>query len=224
MKKYLNMKEDWIDFYDPLNESSLLDIEEDSIFLEWTLMEGSEMINELSRQLRTFLNYKFAIIHQRYSKSSLNNKETNNEKYTEHNKEFLRLVSEYLFLIKKIGADEDCLAEKIQDIMEKANYHASDFKIEILKKVKILGGNIWKEIHILSEFEQNNSTLLKVVFTTAKLLCNVESTFYFLFKDFYRELKKNYLDLEHEIASLLQSNRIKQNDENSRQPMVKILE
>jgi len=68
------MNEDWFDFYDPLNESSLLDIEDDSIFLEWALMEGSERINELSRQFRTFLNYKFALILQRYSKSQTNNK------------------------------------------------------------------------------------------------------------------------------------------------------
>jgi hypothetical protein len=218
------MNEDWFDFNDSLIESSLLDIEDDSIFIEWTSMEGSERINELSRQLRTFLNYKFALIRQRYSKSSDNNKKTNAEKYKKHSLDFSRSVSEYLFLIKIIGADEDCLAEKIKCIMEKAKFNTRDFKIEILKKLKFLGANIWNEIHILSEFDQYNSTLLKIVFRTAKLLCNAEIAFYFPYRDFYRELDKNYVDLEYEISNLLQSNRAKQCDDNHRQLRVKILE
>ncbi|TKJ25908.1 MAG: hypothetical protein CEE42_06310 [Promethearchaeota archaeon Loki_b31] len=218
------MNEDWFDYYDPLNESSLLEIEDDSIFLEWTLMEGSERINELSRQLHTFLNYKFALIRQRYSKSPANNKKTKNDMYIKYSKDLSDLISEYLLLIKIIGASEDNLAQKIQDIMQKAKLHASDFEIEILKKIKLLGGSIWKEIHILSEIEYDNSILLKVVFKTAKLLCNAESAFYFPFSNFYRELEKNYLELDYEISSLLYTNIEEQYDVKSSQPKVKILE
>ncbi len=218
------MNEDWFDFFDSLNESSLLNIGDDSVFLEWILMEGSERIKELSRQLRTFLNFKFVLIRQRYSKSSIDNNKTISEIYTEQCKDFSKLVSEYLLLIKKIGADEDCLAKKLHIIIEKVKFQANDSKIETLKRIKLLGGFIWKKIHILSECEQYNSILLKIIIRTAKLLCNAESSFYFPFTDFYRELEKNYVDLEYEISNLLQSNRIKEYDENRRQLKVKILE
>jgi len=217
------MNEDWFDYCASLKESSLLDIEDDSIFLEWTLMEGSEKINELSRQLRTFLNYKFALIHQRYSKSPVNNNKTKNEMIINNCRDLTDLISEYLSLIKIIGAGENNLAKKIQDIMQKAKLHAGGFEIEILKKIKLLGGSIWKEIHIISEIEYYNSTLLNVVFKTAKLLCNAESTFYFPFSNFYKELEKNYIELEHEISSLLYTNREEQYDVKSRQLKVKIL-
>ena len=51
------------------NTMSLLELEDDSEFIEWCFLEGSERISELSRQLRTFLNYKNEIIRFRYSKS-----------------------------------------------------------------------------------------------------------------------------------------------------------
>jgi len=218
------MNEDWFDYCAPLNESSLLDIEDDSVFLEWISMEGSERINELSRQLRTFLNYKFVLIRQRYSKSLVNNKKTKNEMYIKHSRDLSGFISEYLPLIKRIGANEDNIAQKIQDIMQKVKLHSVGFEIELLKKIKLLGGRIWKEIHILSEIEYYNSTLLKVVFKTTKLLCNAESAFYFPFSNFYKELERNYLELDHEISDVLSTNREEQYDVKKRQPKVKILE
>ncbi|MHA1987166.1 MAG: hypothetical protein ACW98D_11040 [Promethearchaeota archaeon] len=218
------MNEDWFDYCTPLIESSLLDTEDDSIFLEWSLMEGSERLNEISRQLHTFLNFKFALIHQRYSKSPVNNNETKNEMNINNGRDLSDLISEYLSLIKIIGVGENNLSKKIQDIMLKAKLHADCFEIEILKKIKLLGRSIWKEIHILSETEYYNSTLLNVVFKTAKLLCNAEGTFYFPFSNFYKELEKNYIELEHEISSLPHKNREEQCDIKSRQPKVKILE
>lgn len=213
------MKEDQYEYYDPLNENYC-----DSVFLEWTLLEGSERINELSRQLRTILNFKIILIRQRYSKTPVNNNKTNNEMYIKHSKEISSLVSEYLFLLKKIGADEDNLSQKIRNIMEKAKLHTSSFEIEILKKIKLLGGSIWKEIHLLSEIEHYNSTLLNVVFKTSRLLCNAESSFYLPFSNFYNELEENYIELENEISCLLLENRKEQNNIKNKQKKVKILE
>lgn len=42
------------DFYD----EPYLEYDEENIFHEWYLIEGEERISELSRQLRTFFNYK----------------------------------------------------------------------------------------------------------------------------------------------------------------------
>ena len=66
------MVEHWNDlngFYGSLSDPSLLEEEEDSEFLEWIEMEGSERIDELSRQLNTFFNYKNSIIRLRFSGS-----------------------------------------------------------------------------------------------------------------------------------------------------------
>ncbi len=72
MTKYKNKFGEVTDLF---NTPSLLEYEEDSESLEWYSIEGSERIYELSRQLRTFLNYKSVVIRFRFSGSQ---KEENN--------------------------------------------------------------------------------------------------------------------------------------------------
>ena len=212
------MNGDWLNYYDYLDESSNLGFEDDSIFLEWTLIEGSERIKELSRQLRTYLNYKYALIRQRYSKPS---EVIRSKAYIKHGNVFLNLLPEFLSLLKEIGADEENLTQRIQSIIQKTIINKHDFEIEILKKIKIIGENIWKQIHILSEIEYYNSTLMKVALMTAKLLCKAGSAFFAHFSYFYDELEKSY---EYEISSLLLLDRQKQNKVKSKHLKVKILE
>jgi thymidylate kinase len=64
-----NNMNDLARFETNMNNSSYLEYDEDNDFLEWYMIEGAERINELSRQLRTFLNYKKSVIQSRFSKS-----------------------------------------------------------------------------------------------------------------------------------------------------------
>ncbi|MFX0029096.1 MAG: hypothetical protein ACFE8B_07795 [Candidatus Hermodarchaeota archaeon] len=193
-----------INFGDFLNDSSIFEIEDDSIFLDWAMEEGYEKLNELSRQLRTFLNYKYLIIHQIYSNPLLN---------TEHNevpnisKKFTGFGLEYINLMKILEANDMNLTQKINEIIQKAKLSEKESEIEILKRLKILGKKIWKEIHVLSETEFYNLNLLRIVIKIAKILCNAEIAYFYPFSKFYKELARNYLQLEEELIDLFNLDR-----------------
>ena len=51
-----NKKINFIGTHDLPSDPFFLDYEEDHEFLEWCVLEGSEKISELSRQLRSYLN------------------------------------------------------------------------------------------------------------------------------------------------------------------------
>jgi len=87
------------------SESPYIDYEdynEDYIFLEWYSIEGENQIKKLSRQLRTFLNYKNSMILLRYSKP---NDMINVEKriiINQHDKMINSLASQLINLLKTI--------------------------------------------------------------------------------------------------------------------------
>jgi len=110
MAKYEKNLEEFLDSY---RNFSLLECEQDSEFLEWYSMEGSKRISELSRQLRTFLNYKSTIIRLRYSKSRESNNSLKLEPIMTVEKELLSLSSRYVVLQKMIGLEDKSVTQKI---------------------------------------------------------------------------------------------------------------
>jgi hypothetical protein len=212
---------DWLNFEDFIDDSSILNIEDDSMFLDWALEEGYEKLNELSRQLRTFLNYKYSIIHQIYSNPLL---DANSNDLSKISKNFTGLGLEYINLMKILGANDMNLTQKIHDIMQKAKLSEKESKVEILKRLKILGKKIWKEIHALSESELCNINLLRVIIKIAGILCNAESAFYYPFSEFYKELEKNYLQLDGEVIAIFNLDGIHQLTKDKIKIKVKILD
>lgn len=186
---------------------SYLDYEEDTEFLDLCVLEASEKISELSRQLRTYLNYKCAITRFRYSKSRENMKTPKKGPILKIEGELLSLFSRYVTLLKIIGVEEGKIAEKIQIQMQEIKTQPNNFKIKILKDIKTLSGEIWKRLHTLSEAKIHpHPQLLNVVIQIADISCSVQGAFYFPFFDFYKELKLNYMQLEGELSNLLHLN------------------
>ncbi|MHA1822806.1 MAG: hypothetical protein ACTSXM_02935, partial [Promethearchaeota archaeon] len=66
-------------FDEYLYHSPYIDFDENNIFHEWCSIEGVERLNELSRQLRTLINYKQSIIHLRFSNSQICSISTNTD-------------------------------------------------------------------------------------------------------------------------------------------------
>ncbi|MHA1748631.1 MAG: hypothetical protein ACTSYF_08340, partial [Promethearchaeota archaeon] len=89
-----------------------LDYEENPEFLEWLSLEGSEKIDELSRQLRSFLNYKCAVIRLRYSKSK-GIEPPKKSIILKSEDELSILFSRYVKLLKEIGINEGNITEMI---------------------------------------------------------------------------------------------------------------
>lgn len=205
-----NHTDDLIDIYDISDNLFLLGNGESSEFLDWYSLEGSERINELSRQLRSFLNFKCEIIRMRFSKSSRS--EFNRTKpigapnpIKKWERELTSLFSQYTTLSKKIGIVDGKIAEMIIKLMENVKNKQLEIDKKHLKEIRNLSKKIWRVLHILSELEiHRHPRLLNVIIQIAGLLCSCESVFFSSFSDFYLELKLNYLQLEGEISNLIQ--------------------
>ena len=193
--------------YDLIENLGFIDADNDQNFLEWNFLQGSKKIRELSRQIRTLFNYKWVIIHQRYSNSlEFNDLQKNNELRKLKN-ELTSLFINFVSLIKNIRADEEDLGDKITNLMKIAYLKKNSHEIITLKKVKKLNAEIWIKIHIISEFENINLRLLNAILRIAEILCKVEIAFYKPFSTFYLELRISYLHLEKEVSIILLNKR-----------------
>jgi hypothetical protein len=217
-------KKNWNSILEAFIPFSLLEIEDDSEFLEWCSIEGSERLNELSRQLRTFFNYKNAIIRIRFSGSQESGNSSKNDSIMRQEDELSTLFFQYTPLLDIIGADEGTIAEKIRCLMEKVRDQPKSLEKDQLKNIKKLGNDIWMRVHTLSTFELHYyPLLLHVVIKIARILCGAESEFFWPFSCFYEELKQNYSRLEEELSGLLHSNEKVQFEANKKKKRVKIV-
>ncbi len=129
------------------NTMSLLELEDDSEFLEWCFLEGSERISELSRQLRTFLNYKNEIIRFRYSKSRESMYKFKLENIMMEEDDIFLLSSRYITLLKMIREEDKTVTQKILILMERVKSKPNKYEVNLLKEIKQLGSKIWKRLY-----------------------------------------------------------------------------
>ena len=196
--------DDLIDIYDISDNISLLETEVTSEFLDWYSLEGSDRIFELSRQLRSFLNYKCEIIRIRFSKSNRSEPITMQNPIKIRERDLALLFSQYSVLLEKIGIVDGKIAEKIIELIQKVKNKSLEIDKKHFKEIKTLSKKIWNVLHSLSELElHRHPRLLNVIIQIASLLCSSESVYFSPFTDFYRELKLNYLQLEGEISNLI---------------------
>lgn len=199
-----NLTDGLIDIYDISDNISLLETDVTSDFLDWYSLEGSNRIFELSRQLRSFLNYKCEIMRIRFSKSNRSELIDMKNPIKIRERDLALLFSQYSTLLEKIGIVDGKIAEKIIELIEKVKYKSLEIDIKHFKEIKTLSKKIWNVLHILSELElHRHPRLLNVIIQIASLLCGSESVYFSPFSDFYHELKLNYLQLEGEISNLI---------------------
>lgn len=207
------MKTDRNDIYcfkECFNESPYLDYDEDNIFLEWYLIEGEDRIKELSRQLRSFLNYKKSIIYLRFSRSQSFNYTKKEDLVIKKERALNTLTSRLITLLKMIGSENDLISERIIELITKLKSNPNKLELDQIKMLNSLSNEIWTLLHILSELEiHHHPRLLKRILVIASISCEIKSALFPFFSKYYLELKKNYLLLEKEISGLI---RITTND------------
>lgn len=204
-------------------DQSILDYEEDEEFYEIYSNEGSEKISELSRQLRSFFNYKTAIIRLRYSNPQEITISPNRKTVLDWEGRLTSLISQYVSNLKSLGINEDSLAEKLLLLLKRMKMRPNNVDLNLLKNLKNLTREIWKIIHILSELGiYDHSQLLKLVLRIINLLCDTQGVFYSIFSEFYSELRENYAQLAREVEGILQVNKKNQNRVKNKKKMVKI--
>lgn len=192
------------DFYD----EPYLEYEEENIFHEWYLIEGEERISELSRQLRTFFNYKQSIIRLKFSKPRNSIKNSHNKLIARYENDLINHTSRFLALLRNLGVSDGCIVETLKNYMKKLSLNPESAEIEKLQKIIKYSKKIWEILHILSELGlYNNQSLLKSTIKISCISCEVKTALFPPFSNFYSELNKNYLQLEKELIKPHQFNK-----------------
>lgn len=180
-------------------ENSDFESEYDEIFSGWYEIKGVRKIKELSRQLRTFYNYKMAAIRYRYQ-SDLNSLEEglNITSLIQKKKSLESLSHEFLTLLKKIKHEGNPLEDCIRLLYCENNKAQIDKLSVIIEKISIL-------IHYFSEESiHEHPRFLKFIVVLAQNISLVKKCLYTQFSEFYRELEINYNGLEGELESIIE--------------------
>ena len=207
------------------NDLTYLDEYIEDEILEWYSIEGVERIKELSRQIRTFLNYRTSMIYLRFSRSQKCDNVKNREIILKKEIAVNEATSHLLIKLKDIGVyNGNLINEKIQDLFEKIRCLPNNIDINRLKFIKFTSKNIWELIHILSELEiHHHPRLFNRIMNIACIICEIQSVMFYPFSDFYYELKSNYLLLAEEMSDLLNINNNNKSSSIMNKKRVKVL-
>ena len=178
--------------------------ESDDFFNNWFEIEGTNKIRELSRQLRTFFNYKAEVIRYRFRpRLNLVEKDTNT-KFFSKKQEIESLTHEFIALLKPFKKNEQTLEQGIHTLFFDNNNTRLNKLSEISEKLCIL-------VHYFSEESiQDHPNFLKFIVILAQNICSVKKCLNAHFSEFYEELEINYNNLEGELEDLIETTLNKQ--------------
>ncbi|MHA1875731.1 MAG: hypothetical protein ACTSUC_04720 [Promethearchaeota archaeon] len=115
-----------------------IESEYDDIFNDWYEIEGTRKIKELSRQLRTFFNYKTEVIRYRFRSTPNLAENDTNTKYYSRKQEIESLTREFIILLKKLKKNGQTLEQGIQSLFFDNNKTPLNKISEITEKLSTL--------------------------------------------------------------------------------------
>ena len=178
-------------------ELSYLDYDDDDdLFPNWYNIECVKTISDLSRQVRTLMNYRAAIIYHRLCSNDVSYDSTAIVKLQGKKEKFESLALKFIKLLNKLK-DYGDVEDGYQYLLKFRNKSNSSF----LKDLMNLTNQLFTFIHYFSE---DNMFLripfLKVVMKIAQEACKTQMYLKEQQYEFYKELSENYKSLENEIA------------------------
>ena len=178
-------------------EKQYIELEYDDIFNDWYEIEGVRKIKELSRQLRTFFNYKTEVIRYRFRSNLFSAKNCANIKFFSQKQKIESITYEYITMHKKIKKNAQTLEQGIRSLFLGNN------KI-LLKNLSKITETVFILLHYFSEESlHDHPKFLKFNITLAKNICLVKKCLYTQFNEFFEELEINYNNLEGELEDLI---------------------
>ncbi len=178
-------------------EDPYLELESEELFLELYKIEGVRNITELSRQVRTFLNYKTETIKYRFRSNEKSLINQTNTKFLNRKQKFEPLALKFIILLRSIKETARTLEEGIQSLF----IHTEKSR---LKKLEEITDQIFIQIHYFSEENLHNHPLfLKILVKLTQEACLVKKCINAQFSKFFEELGKNYCNLEKELEILI---------------------
>lgn len=179
-------------------EDPYIGSEYDDLFDDWYEIEGARKIKELSRQLRTFFNYKTEVIRYRFRSGPDLAEKDASTKYYSRKQEMESLTSEFIILLKNFKKNGQTLEQGIQSLFFNNN-KAPLYKLsEIAEKLSTL-------LHYFSEESlHTHPKFLKFIVILAQNICLVKKCVFAQFNEFFEELEINYNNLEGELEDLIE--------------------
>ncbi len=173
--------------------------EYDEIFYDWYEIKGLVKIKELSRQLRTFFNFKTEIIRLRF-RTSLNSwGDGLSIQFYRQKQEIESLTNDFINILKKIKEINVPLEEAIHSLFFKRNKKRLNYLLE-------LTGKLSKLLHLFSEKNTHlHPNFLKFTVVLVKNISFIKKCLHPKFGEFYEELEINYSSLEKELEHLLEN-------------------
>jgi len=178
-------------------EDPYIETEYDEIFNEWYEIEGIRKIKELSRQLRTFFNYKAELIRYRFRSNTLLAKNCEDPKFYTQKQKLESNTHEFISLLKKVKKKGQTLEQGIRSL-----YFNND-KTRI-KELSVITEKLSILIHSFSEESiHDHPRFINFIIKLAQNIYLIKKILYAQFSGFYNELELNYNNLEKELEVLL---------------------
>ena len=178
---------------DPYFESEI-----EELFNKWYEIEGIRKIKELSRQLRTFFNYKMEVVRYRFIYYMSTTDIFTNTNVFDQKQKIESLSLEFLTMLKKMKKINQTLEQAIRSLFFKDNKSQ-------LKKLSEISEQLFILIHFFSEESlHSHPKFLKFIVILTQDICLVKKCLYVQFSEFFEELEINYKSLEGELNILLE--------------------
>lgn len=182
-------------------ELNYLDYEDDDTFLSWYNAKCVQTISELSRQVRTLLNYRAAFIYHSLYPKSLNHTNLPDKKFQDNKLRFESIALEYLKLLNNLKK-RNVIGDEFQSLLKFRNQNNSS----LLKRLAYLTNQIFDLIHYFSEDnEYLTNSFFKMILKIAQEVCKIQMYIKFHQIEFYRELIENYKTLEMALTTSTQN-------------------
>lgn len=178
-------------------EDPYLELESEELFLEWYKIEGVRNITELSRQVRTLLNYKTETIKYRFQSNENTSINQTNTKFLNLKQKFESLALKFIILLRSIKETARTLEEGIQSLF----FHPEKSR---LKMLEVITDQIFVQIHYFSEENlHDHPVFLRLLVKLTQEACLVKKCIITQSSKFFEELGKNYFNLEKELNILI---------------------
>lgn len=178
-------------------EDPYLELESEELFLEWYKIEGVRNITELSRQVRTLLNYKTETIKYRFRSNENTSINQTNTKLLNLKQKFESLALRFIILLRSIKETARTLEEGIQSLL----FHSEKSRLKMLEEIT---DQIFVQIHYFSEENlHDHPVFLRLLVKLTQEACLVKKCIITQSSKFFEELVKNYFNLEKELNILI---------------------
>ena len=186
-----------------MDETNYLELND----LEETMNQEQEMctdvITELSRQLRTFFNFKDAVVRARFLRAPASILPSEKIITPANKKSFMERSIYFVKILNGLPPLDESIEERLQALLAQALDPKHQAQRSILMEIKKLMKILFQELHVRSEKElPRNLSFLEQACKMGALLCEVKASLNAQLSEYFSELVEHYARLSREMAEI----------------------